>query len=134
MSNGEVITTHKVVGDTGMTIEVMACDERGVGGANQRYEITGFDSTGNPSAHEEEGPITKTVVVFQHGNPTPNGFNGITIESLLAICAHRLAGFQDGPFPCSENEQALTGINLALDALAQRTVGFIRKKQEEVSK
>lgn len=46
---------------------------------------------------------------------------GLTNEALLAIVEHRLAGFQDGPCNCPENDAALYGVRSALKALKDRT-------------
>lgn len=61
------------------------------------------------------------TVNFQSA-PVPNvGVNGVTIEALLAICAHRLECFQGGEFPCEENAEALQHIEAALQSLHNRT-------------
>lgn len=49
------------------------------------------------------------------------GQSGVTNELLLAIVRDRLKGFQDGPFACSENAQALSFVNGALALLKERT-------------
>lgn len=47
--------------------------------------------------------------------------NGTTCEDLLALVRQRIEGYQAGPVPTVENEEALGGIAVALDALARRT-------------
>jgi len=48
-------------------------------------------------------------------------FNGATHEAYLAILEDRLSMLQKGPYPCKENEEALTHIRAAMDALHRRT-------------
>ena len=60
-------------------------------------------------------------ISFQNGDPKVNGINGLTIEALLAICHHRLSGFQRSNFACTLNAQALESIEGALDALKKKT-------------
>jgi hypothetical protein len=47
--------------------------------------------------------------------------NGLSIEDLLQICAHRLDCFQAGPYVCEENAEALKHLELALASLDKRT-------------
>lgn len=118
------INSHLVEGErSALAIEVR--DLEGPGGANHRYDIVGFDTTGNPSATTPDGfasHFSRLPVIFQHGVVPPDGrLNGVTMESLLAICEDRLKGFQSGPFACEENAQALDGVQKALVMLQQRT-------------
>lgn len=59
--------------------------------------------------------------MFRCGPVETQGINGIEMEHLLAICAHRLRGYQAGPFACNANEQALNHIASALHWLEGRT-------------
>lgn len=63
---------------------------------------------------------------FQRG-PRTEGINGITTESLLSICLHRLARLNTNEFKCSENDKALECIQGALVALNARAD---RRKKE----
>ncbi|MBR4078133.1 MAG: ABC transporter ATPase, partial [Oscillospiraceae bacterium] len=47
--------------------------------------------------------------------------NGLRDDDLLEIVRDRLKGFQNGPFPCEENEKALAAIEEALGWLKKRT-------------
>ena len=47
--------------------------------------------------------------------------NGLRDDDLLEIVRDRLKGFQSGPYPCEENDEALEHIELALQALKKRT-------------
>ena len=72
-----------------------------------------------------EGPRDGLAVLqeirFQQGHPNEQGFNGVTLEALLAVCMDRLEAFQVGPYPCNHNQEALQGIERALEALKDRT-------------
>lgn len=47
--------------------------------------------------------------------------DGLRDDDLLEIVRDRLMGFQSGPYPCEENQEALEHIELALKALKRRT-------------
>ena len=66
-------------------------------------------------------------IKFQVGNPAFYGFNGLTMEVLLAVCKHRLEGFQMTEHSCKENEAALEHITQAMQALQQRTLALQKK-------
>ena len=115
------VTDHIVEGDlpqNQLTIEVT--DAPGSGGANHRYEITGFDPATNPSCAFEDCNLPKSIL-FQNGPIKEAGLNGITQEALLAIVIDRLRSFQAGPFACVSNQTALVKCKEALDALKFRT-------------
>lgn len=67
------------------------------------------------------GANVMVYVPFQKGPVAEVGHNGITNEALLAIVQHRLECFQMGPFNCPQNDEALTAVEEALEALHQRT-------------
>lgn len=101
-------------------LEVNVTDQPGSGGANHRYEVTGFDASTNPSHRDPEGR-DKKVVLFQNGPVNEVGVNGLTHEVLIAICIDRLRSFQNGPYSCRENALALTKLEEALHWLEHRT-------------
>lgn len=112
-----------------LTIEVT--DEPGAGGANHRYEITGFETGTNASlASEGSDPKSKTVLLFQNGTIPDVGVNGVTQEALLAIVADRLRSFQKGPYSSKANACALTHIEEAMHWLHQRTLERMRRGVE----
>lgn len=116
------LTGHKVNGcNDGITIEVL--DEPGVGGANHRYDITGFDTESNPGAISGgyKASFSRCIILFQNGPIPQAGVNGITHENLLAILIDRLEGFQRGKFACDENAAALTALQAAQGILKART-------------
>jgi hypothetical protein len=110
-------------------LKIEACGELGPGGAYNQYNVSGFNLMNNPNF--VGNPSSREIDIhFQHGNPVPNGPNGITIEVLLAICAHRLEGFQTGPFAHEKNARALDHIYGALDALKSRELSYIKPTEE----
>lgn len=92
-------------------------------GTRNLYMIRGFNTTTN-----KEDPFVKRygqasehcTVLFQSGDPSLVGRNGVTMEALLSIVADRLEGYQSGPYACTENQRALEGVQDAIKALEQR--------------
>ncbi len=137
MSN-KTLHRHLVIfGDHKESLVVEAVDQPGPGNANHHYTITGFDTKSNPSNSNAEGYVSsfsKLPVIFQHGTVPECGQNGITIEALLAICEHRLSGFQSGPYSNNYNAEALLHVGKALDALKQRTLDRLVRQVEGLEK
>lgn len=105
-----------------LKIEVL--DAPGAGGAHHRYDITGFDTTGNPSAVSNDGyssHFCRTILLFQNGPIAAAGVNGLTHEALLAILIDRLESFQKGPYANPYNQRALEHLVGAQEALLSRT-------------
>lgn len=113
------LTSH-IVNPCNDKLSIEVQDEPGSGGANHRYQITGFDASTNPSHRDPEGRTDK-VVLFQNGTIAEVGTNGVTHEVLLAILIDRLQGFQNGPYKCRENAIALTHLEDAQMWLQKRT-------------
>jgi len=127
------LTDHIVSGDQAVQLKIEVTDEPGAGGANHRYEITGFDTKPNPSAKDRAGYMSsysRELVLFQNGPIKEAGVNGITQEALLAIVIDRLRSFQAGPFACRENAISLTHCEEALMWLQRRTVARIKRGVE----
>jgi hypothetical protein len=121
---GERVLTDHQVNVANDQITIVVNDAPGAGGANHRYEITGFDTTTNPSSSCPSGYThikSRDVLLFQNGAIPDAGVNGITHEVLLAILIDRLRGLQNGPFACRENAVALTKLEEALMWLHKRT-------------
>ena len=117
------ITEHQV-NPANDVIEIVVNDAPGAGGANHRYEVTGFDTANNPSVENPEGykhSYSRLVLLFQNGPIAEAGVNGITQEVLIAICIDRLRSFQAGPYACRENALALTKLEEAQHWLLHRT-------------
>jgi len=126
------LTGHKV-NPANDKIEILVNDEPGAGGANHRYEITGFDTGKNASAEDPQGfksSFSKQVILFQNGPIAETGVNGLTQEVLLEIVADRLRSFQSGPFACRENALALTKIEEAQMWLHSRTLKRMQRGVE----
>lgn len=123
------ITDHKVNG-LNEAIKIQATDQPGPGGANHSYILFIPDSV--PT---KPGVTVHTGISFQNGPiASPEDFNGLTNEALLAVVIDRLRGFQfqrkeDGSFDeskrgtyaCKENACALTHLEEALMWLQKRT-------------
>jgi hypothetical protein len=127
------ITDHIVSGDQAVQLSIAVTDEPGAGGANHRYEITGFDTDSNGSKASPDGyaaSFSRMIVLFQNGPIKESGVNGITQEALLAIVIDRLRSFQAGPFSCRENAIALMHCEEALMWLQRRTVARIKRGVE----
>lgn len=126
------LTDHIVSGDQAVQLKIEVTDEPGAGGANHRYEITGFDTEGNPSnaVNGYKASYSRELVLFQNGPIKEAGVNGVTQEALLAIVIDRLRSFQAGPFACRENAIALTKTEEALMWLQRRTIARIKRGVE----
>lgn len=118
------ITTHRV-NPANDKIAIVVNDEPGAGGANHRYELSGFDTDSNPSKADPVGycaSYSRLVLLFQNGPIPSAGVNGVTQEVLLAIVQDRLEAFQAGPFACEENGRALAAVKEAQHWLQFRTL------------
>lgn len=102
------ITVHKINDDE--PIRVFSLNN------SATYNNTFIIGTGDENAFTELAKID-----FQNGHPASEGINGITMESLLAVCHRRLSAFQASSFPCAQNGAALEGIECAINALKERT-------------
>jgi hypothetical protein len=121
------LTEHKV-NPANDKLKVEVTDEPGAGGAQHRYEITGFDYATNDSYNMGTiAGFNRQVILFQNGPIPEAGTNGVTHEVLLAIVADRLRAFQKGSFACKANACALTHIEEAQHWLQQRTLDRMRK-------
>jgi hypothetical protein len=103
MTDSRKLTGH-IVNPANDQLVIRVTDEPGSGGANHRYEITGFDTASNPSSTDSAGfksSFARKVILFQNGPITEAGVNGLTHEALIAILIDRLEGFQGGPTPAS---------------------------------
>lgn len=79
--------------------------------------------------HDTENPVDYSIrdlndknlcdIHFQEGN-VDNGVNGITNEDLISILINRLKTFQQGQYPCKENEQVIGLLEECLYHLSER--------------
>jgi hypothetical protein len=125
------IQDHKV-NPANDTLQIAVTDAPGAGGANHRYEITGFSTENNPS--HSDGSGAELVILFQNGPINEAGVNGVTQEALLAIVADRLRCFQAGMFSCAANAHALQHVEEAMHWLQQRTLERMRRGVEGTHK
>lgn len=124
------ITDHRLNG-LNEAIEIHAIDRPGPGGANHVYTL---DVVGGAPA--SGGMVT--TISFQKGSIGEAGFNGLSIEAIVAIAIDRLRGFQHpnvyraegdphfdlnqrGQYACRENAMALTHFEEGLMWLQKRT-------------
>ena len=99
-------------------------DEPGQGGACHEYYIC-------RAGVEDGGDIDVfSHISFQNGPIKEVGVNGCHQEDLIAICIHRLQGFQSGDFKCRENALAITKLEEALHWLKHRTDDRIERGVE----
>ena len=123
------IHDHKVNG-LNDAIAITA-DAPGSGGASHIYTLSLCIPGDTPL---KDNIRANTVLSFQNGPiSTPQNFNGITNEALLAVLIDRMRGFQfsrdpdgnfsrvPGQFACKENACALTHMEEALMWLQKRT-------------
>ena len=137
MNNHVRTITDHIINPANDRLRIEVTDAPGAGGANHRYEVTGFDTATNKSQTDKEGyaySCSRQIILFQNGPINEVGVNGITQEVLLAIVADRLRSFQTGPFACRENALALTKIEEAMHWLQQRTLARMRRGVEGTNK
>ena len=99
------------VGDT-PTIEVFADGPTSPGGVRNTFV---YGHHVNDYTFQLAGELN-----FQQGHPANVGINGLTLESVLAICLQRLNAFQKGPYPSDYNATAIMHIERGMEALKDR--------------
>jgi len=83
------------------------------------------DADGRPAGGETVG--TGFVIVWQDGplgrigSEERHAPNGAFVEDVIAAAMGRLEFYQNSPFACKENEEALAGLRDAAMALDNRT-------------
>lgn len=115
--------------------DVFAVDGPGPGGAYHEYSvcvagevfIDGVDNVlSTEPNYAKENPFLCDIN-FQCGPRNENGsVSGVLDSDLLEIVRDRLSAFQDGPFACGENAEALLHVEAALNHLDLRQ----RKRSE----
>src|SRR5690606_30389469 len=87
---GRFIGTHHLT-DYDMDIQIVSMDYKDDPNLRpfHHYHIVYGSGT-------QKSPLRHIYIPFQDGPPGDVGVNGLTIESLLAICIDRLQGFQSG--------------------------------------
>ncbi len=120
------LLTDHVINAQDAALQVRVLDQPTHGNSNHVYQFYV-----EPNQNNERG-YTATIH-FQNGPILEHGVNGVTNESLLAVVADRLRGFQSGRFACRENGEALTHIEEAIHWLQQRTIQRQRRGVEGLS-
>ena len=110
----DVIDTHHVEGyDYNINIKAVPVERYGL--PSYTYQLTKDYADKSWYQYIKE-------LSFQVGDPKVYGVNGVTNEALLAIMIHRLQGFQNNSSTnCSENQEAINHMELAMEALHSRT-------------
>lgn len=67
-----------------------------------------------------DGRLMQFTLKMQTGNPQQDGYNGPTIEALLAIARHRIQNYNTGAYVCEENFTAIHHIQQAVSSLFKR--------------
>ena len=75
------------------------------------------------------GGDEQAILSFQNGPVKEYGVNGITTEAILAALIHRTKILNDA-FPCEENEDAIEGMENALEAFNFRTQNRVMRGVE----
>lgn len=57
---------------------------------------------------------------FQNGLPPEVGINGVRAEDVIDVLIAKLQHYQVGNLACAENEEALSSLRIARDALVRR--------------
>lgn len=121
-ATGREIYDHKLpVPGLNTNLNVFAVGFPGAGGAPSVYQI---DAT--PDGELALGDHTLDLL-FQTGNPSQVGVNGISNEALLAVVLDRLRCFQKGEFASRENALAITHLEESLNWLHNRTLSRARR-------
>lgn len=112
------LTDHQVNG-CNKHVSIVAVGPAGPGGAFHRYSM---QLRRRGPEGKCDGPLIDALLInFQNGAIGESGPNGYTNEAFLALVAHRLRGFQAGPYACTENAIALQHVEAAMHTLRSRT-------------
>lgn len=120
-SNEELDIPLEVVPQPAMAsaVTIDASGENPETGGYKRFELSGFDATGNPALQTGDNP-TSCVILMQNGVLPEAGLNGVTAEDLIAVVQELYRGYQAGQFACEENEKVLFHMNAARVAIQSR--------------
>jgi hypothetical protein len=104
-------------------LSIGAIDMPAANQAQRRYEINGFNTAYNSANRQSPYPALFTSLpIFFHDGPVflDAPLNGVTVESLIAVCMDRLASLQTTPEGCAEYHMALESLRLAMESLSRR--------------
>jgi len=105
-------------------LNMTAVDLPGMGEAQRRYVIGGFQTAFNPANRGQQFPAMFTELpIFFHDGPVfaDAPLNGVTPESLLAVVADHLQSKLRTPAGCIEMHMAVENIMLAISNLSRRS-------------
>lgn len=128
MRQSREITTHHI-NEANRELKIIALGAPGPGGAAHLYEIGGFVLPGG-----NKDMADCVALHFQNGAIKEAGVNGITHEALIAVLLDRLTAFQDGPYRCEDNAEAIKHLVLASSALGNRTAARTERGVEGTMK
>ncbi len=111
---------HLKIGSHNYTQVVVLDDPHPVNNAHHKYAVTRAYNY-KPEEGCPSGEFEGTTINFQNGPIKEFGVNGCHHEDLLTIVQHRLESFQEGPYECPENAQALAFIKSTIAVLNSRT-------------
>ena len=112
--------------------DVFAIDEIGPGGANHAYTVYKHGTAkidedgriyveGQEKLWDTDNENIIGDVIFQTGpRKESTSISGVLDSDLLEIVRDRLTSFQQGPFKCEENEEALKHVTEALEWMNKR--------------
>lgn len=122
-----------------MTTQIQLTDHHSINALNKRLIIEYLPKCA--SYFVRDANVNHAHVWFHQGPLDEDGkktTKGVSIESVLLICAHRLQTHQDGPQACGENDVAIMRIMEAIDILQSRArrrhIDAILKRVDEFSK
>lgn len=106
-------------------VSIVAVDTPAPGEAQCRYDVMGFNTVYNPSASTPNGQpahFTRLPVIFRTNEDALDFSmpNGVSVESMIAICADHLYSKQGTPAACEEYQVAFENLYQALQALTKR--------------
>lgn len=96
----------QVYASAGKTLFATATDERSADGSHHHYAFTNVPAPGAPE-------IPLATIKFQNGRPEDVGVNGVSDLMVLAALIDHLQGFQNGPYRCDQNSQAIANLQNA---------------------
>ena len=106
----------------GFLSEVAVLDEPDSVGGHHEYKIQIFT----------EKNEANFFINFQKGSAKESGCNGLQTIPLLAVIAHTLKSYQNGPLACHESAMALTNIEKTIACLETRAKDRQKRKVQGI--
>ncbi len=117
-----LVSHHLQKGQTD-ALTIQAADTPRLGEAHHRYDITGLDTSLNPHALDPDGMrvcYDRLPIIFHNSAVPSEQPNGLTMESLLAICQERLAVPATDPETLAAQEHLARAMNSLRNAHIRR--------------